>query len=63
MFGLDVSEFQGVIDWDTVKSQIDFAILRIGWIANNQNKIDGKFERNYNECKREENTMKIDQKK
>ncbi len=52
MFGLDVSEFQGVIDWDTVKSQIDFVILRIGWIANNQNKIDGKFERNYNECKR-----------
>ena len=52
MFGIDVSEFQGVIDWDTVKDQIKFAILRIGWIANRENRIDSKFERNYNECKR-----------
>ena len=29
-FGIDVSEHQGQIDWDTVASQIDFAIIRCG---------------------------------
>lgn len=52
MKGIDVSEHQGIIDWDKVKSQIDFAILRLGWIGNNSNKIDAQFERNYAECKR-----------
>lgn len=52
-FGIDVSEHQGTINWDTVKSQIDFAILRIGWIGNkNNHTIDKQFERNYSECKR-----------
>lgn len=52
-FGIDVSEHQGNIDWDTVKSQIDFAILRIGWIGNKENHtLDEQFERNYSECKR-----------
>ena len=52
-FGIDVSEWQGNIDWDNVKSQIDFAILRIGWIGNkNNHTLDEKFERNYSECKR-----------
>ena len=53
MFGVDVSEHNGVVNWDLVKSQIDFAILRIGWIGNkNNHTIDKQFERNYNECKR-----------
>lgn len=53
MFGIDVSTFQGNIDWDKVKSQINFAILRLGWIGNkNNHTLDTKFERNYNECKR-----------
>ena len=53
MFGIDVSTFQGNIDWDKVKSQISFAILRLGWIGNkNNHTLDTKFERNYSECKR-----------
>ena len=53
MRGIDVSEHQGNINWDSVKGQIDFAILRLGWIGNHDNHtLDTKFERNYNECKR-----------
>ena len=52
-FGIDVSEHQGTINWDSVKSQISFAILRLGWIGNkNNHTIDKQFERNYSECKR-----------
>lgn len=52
-FGIDVSHYQKKIDWEKVKSQIDFAILRLGWIGNKHNHtIDDYFERNYNECKR-----------
>lgn len=51
--GIDVSEHNGTINWDSVKSQIDFAILRLGWIGNHNNHtIDKQFERNYSECKR-----------
>lgn len=52
MQGVDVSSWQDNIDWDRVRSQIDFAILRLGYIGNNENKLDAKFERNYAECKR-----------
>ena len=52
-FGIDVSQHQGKINWDEVKSQIDFAILRLGWIGNKENHTtDVQFERNYAECKR-----------
>jgi GH25 family lysozyme M1 (1,4-beta-N-acetylmuramidase) len=52
-FGIDVSEHQGIIDWNVAKGHIDFAILRLGWIGNkNNHTIDKQFERNYNECKR-----------
>ena len=51
--GIDVSEHQGEINWEKVKSEIDFAIIRIGWIGNKENHtIDLQFERNYSECKR-----------
>ncbi len=53
MFGIDVSQHQGEINWDKVKSQINFAILRLGWIGNKENHtLDTQFERNYSECKR-----------
>ena len=29
--GIDVSEHQGTIDWNQVKGNIDFAILRAGY--------------------------------
>ena len=52
-FGIDVSAHQGIIDWDSVKSQISFAILKMGNIGDG-NKFwkDSYFERNYNECTR-----------
>ena len=52
-YGIDVSYANGEINWEKVKDQIDFAILRIGWIGNHNNhQIDDQFERNYSECKR-----------
>lgn len=47
--GIDVWEGNGNINWDNVGT--DFAILRLGYIGNNENKKDSKFEQNYNECK------------
>lgn len=53
MFGIDVSEHQGLIQWDLVKPQIDFAILRLGWIGKSgSHQLDTQFEKNYQECKR-----------
>lgn len=53
MFGIDVSEHNGVINWEVVKKNINFAILRLGWIGNkNNHTMDKQFERNYKECKR-----------
>ena len=50
--GIDVSKHQGEIDWEKVKDQIDFAIIRLGWIGNKENHtLDTWFERNYNKCK------------
>lgn len=51
--GIDVSEHNGIINWDNLKDKIDFAIIRIGWIGNRQNHtLDKQFIRNYTECKR-----------
>lgn len=47
--GIDVSSWQGAIDWATVKPNIDFAIIRTGYGNNN---IDNQFVRNANECSR-----------
>lgn len=53
MFGIDVSENNDIINWDLVKPNINFAILRLGWIGNkNNHTLDKQFERNYAECKR-----------
>ena len=48
--GVDVSKFQGEIDWETVKaSGIDFAIIQAGL---GQGHIDPQYERNISECNR-----------
>lgn len=53
MFGIDVSENNNTINWNAVKPNINFAILRLGWIGNkNNHTVDKQFERNYAECKR-----------
>ncbi len=53
MRGIDVSSWQEYINWDLVKNQIDFAILKLGNIGDNTKFwVDKFFERNYNECTR-----------
>ncbi|ALG49367.1 GH25 family lysozyme [Clostridium perfringens] len=47
--GIDVSEHQGRINWEQVKDQVDFVMLRAGYGRNN---IDKQFVRNIQECNR-----------
>lgn len=48
--GIDVSEFQGIIDWEQVKaSGVQFAMLRAGY---GYGTIDNQFRRNAAECNR-----------
>ena len=49
-FGIDVSHYQGDIDWKKVKDQnIDFAILKCMYEAQSH-RIDETFENNYRKC-------------
>lgn len=51
--GIDVSEFQGQIDWDKVKSDgVEFAILRVGFGTDVTSQDDKYIERNIEECER-----------
>lgn len=51
--GIDVSKWQGTIDWDSVKkSGIDFAILRCGFGSDVTYQDDKNFIRNAKECAR-----------
>ena len=48
--GLDVSEFQGEVDWERVKAAgYKFAMLRAGY---GYNTVDKQFRRNASECNR-----------
>lgn len=47
--GIDVSEFQGAINWENLQSKIDFVIIRVGYGKNN---IDKQFINNISECNR-----------
>ena len=50
--GIDVSAWQGVIDWQKVKaSGIQFAIIKAGG-SDDGVYTDSKYERNYSECKK-----------
>ena len=49
---IDVSEHQGVIDWERVKPQIDGAILRCGYGGDYTDQDDEYFKRNADECTR-----------
>lgn len=44
--GIDVSTYQGNINWATVATQVDFAILRVGYATT----MDDKFTRNAEGC-------------
>ena len=48
--GIDVSEFQGHIDWEKVAGHVDFAIIRIGRCVNPQDDVEAA--RNIAECNR-----------
>lgn len=48
--GIDVSVYQGAIDWEKVKPQIDFAIIRCGLGDDIKSQDDKQFERNYAAC-------------
>lgn len=51
--GIDVSYYQGDIDWEKVKSAgVEFAIIRCGYGMDVKNQDDEKFERNVTECER-----------
>lgn len=50
--GIDVSHYQGNVNWEKVKPHIDFAILRMGLGDDIPSQDDAKFERNYAECVR-----------
>ena len=52
-FGVDLSEFNGSIDWDRPSKNVDFAILRLGWVGNKNNStLDEKFEEYYRSARR-----------
>lgn len=48
-FGIDVSKWQGDIDWNKTSQQINYAIIRVGYGWSSKNK-DVKFVNNYNSC-------------
>ena len=50
---IDISQYQGVIDWDRVKADgVEFVIMRGGLGDNIASQDDKQFERNWAECKR-----------
>lgn len=52
--GIDVSEHNGTVDWQSVKDAgIDFAILRVGFAGDTSGgRLDYYFKRNVSECER-----------
>ena len=49
---IDVSEHQGVIDWEKAMYHIDGTILRCGYGGDNPDQDDECFRRNADECTR-----------
>lgn len=49
---IDVASFQGVINWEAAKNEIDGAILQAGYGSNFIYQDDVQFERNAAECER-----------
>ena len=50
--GIDVSSYQGNMNWEQAKNEIDFAIIRCGFGGNLTSQDDNKYARNTEECKR-----------
>lgn len=50
--GIDVSTYQGKVNWERVKPNIGFAILRCGFGSDYVHQDDNQFARNVAECER-----------
>ena len=50
--GIDVSEHQGNIDWEKVKNEVDFVIIRCGYGVDDFTQDDKYFLENIDACKR-----------
>jgi GH25 family lysozyme M1 (1,4-beta-N-acetylmuramidase) len=48
--GIDVSNAQGVIDWDRVKNEVGFVIIRCGWGGDYTKQDDPKFKEYRQAC-------------
>ena len=48
--GIDVSQYQGLINWEIVKNHVDFAIIRCGYGQDIAGQDDKLFKRNADEC-------------
>lgn len=49
---IDISQWQGVINWDIVTNHIDGCIIRCGWGSDIIGQDDTQFKRNISECER-----------
>lgn len=52
LFGVDVSEMNGKIDWAKVSKKVDYAIIRCGYGMNITSQDDANFEDNVNGCEK-----------
>ncbi|MGN1116552.1 MAG: stalk domain-containing protein [Candidatus Ornithomonoglobus sp.] len=52
MKGIDVSEHQGVIDWESLKDDIDFAIIRCGYGSDYESQDDKMWLTNAEACEK-----------
>ena len=52
MKGIDVSKHQGVINWDSVYGNIDYAIIRCGYGNDDITQDDSQWYNNANACTR-----------
>lgn len=50
--GVDVSAYQGKIDWEIAKDYINFAIIRVANFQATESYLDSKCQYNISECKR-----------
>lgn len=59
-YGIDVSRFQGTIDWETVAgSGIDFAMIRVGYRDSGTGEIKADTNAKYNMQEAEKNGIKV----
>ena len=52
MKGIDVSKYQGNIDWEAASHEIDFAIIRCGFGNDEESQDDTQWRNNADECTR-----------